>query len=67
MCKWKSNAIYKWYKDDNITNGISWNDDHQCPYYNALDNEWHQNGNVMTHITTFTNDINENNEIEINP
>jgi hypothetical protein len=50
VCKWKFNAIYKQYKDDKITNGISGNDRYECPFYDALDSWWHQNGNVMKHI-----------------
>jgi hypothetical protein len=49
-CKWKCNEIYKQYKDDKITNGISGNDCHECPFYDALDIWWHLNGNVMKHV-----------------
>jgi len=26
-------------------------------FYDALDNWWHQNGNVIKHVNAFTNDI----------
>jgi len=28
-------------------------------FYDALDNWWHQNGNVIKHVNAFTNDIHE--------
>jgi len=28
-------------------------------FYDALDNWWHQNGNVIKHVNAFTNDIDE--------
>ncbi len=40
-CKWKFNAIHKQYKNDKITNEISNNDHHECPFYDALDSWWH--------------------------
>jgi hypothetical protein len=35
ICNQKFNAIYKQYKDDKIANGISSNDRHGCPFYDA--------------------------------
>jgi hypothetical protein len=39
--KWKFNEIFKQYKNDKIANGISSNDCHECPFYDALDSWWH--------------------------
>ncbi len=57
VCKWKLNAIYKQYKNDKIANGISSNDHHECPFYDALDSWWHWNENVMKHVNVFANEI----------
>jgi hypothetical protein len=32
---------------DNITNDISCYDHHECPFNDAVDNSWHQSGNVI--------------------
>ncbi len=42
-----------------MTNGISSNDCHECPVYNALDSWWYHNGNVMKHANVFANEIDE--------
>jgi hypothetical protein len=39
--KQEFNAIYKQYKDDKIAIGISGNNYHECPFYDALDSCWH--------------------------
>jgi hypothetical protein len=39
--KQEFNAIYKQYKDDKITIGISGNNCHEYPFYDALDSCWH--------------------------
>jgi hypothetical protein len=43
----------------NITNRISNNDHHECPFYDALNNWWYQNENVMKHVIAFTNGSDE--------
>jgi hypothetical protein len=53
-CKHKFNPIYKQYKDDKIANEISSNDRDECPFYDALDSWWHQNGNVMKKVNAST-------------
>jgi hypothetical protein len=58
-CKQKFNAIYKQYKNDKIANGISGNDRHECPSYDALNSWWHQSGNVMKHVNASANEIDE--------
>jgi hypothetical protein len=58
-CKHKFNASYKQYKNDKIVNGISSNDHHECPFYDALDSWWHRNGNVMKHVSASTTKIDE--------
>ncbi len=55
-CKHKFNKIYKQYKDDKIVNGILGNDHYECPFYNALDSQQHQSGNVMKHVNSSTNE-----------
>ncbi len=57
--KWKFNEIFKQYKNDKIANGISSNDRHECPFYDALDSWWHWSGNVMKHVNAFANEIDE--------
>ncbi len=57
--KWKFNVIHKQYKDDKIANGISSNDRHECPFYDALDYWWHQSKNVMKHVNISTIEIEE--------
>jgi len=42
-----------------IVNGILGNDHHECPFYDALDSWWHQNGNVMKHVSASTSEIDE--------
>jgi hypothetical protein len=62
----KFNAIYKQYK---IANGISSNDHHERPFYDALDSWWHQSGNVMKHVSASANEIDEivgNKKFQIN-
>jgi hypothetical protein len=54
--KHKFNAIYKQYKDGKIVNEVSGNDCHECPFYDALDNLWHQNETVMKHVNAFVNE-----------
>jgi hypothetical protein len=58
-CKWKFNVIYKQYKDDKIVNGISINDCHESPFYDALDSWWHRSENVKKHVNVFVNEIDE--------
>jgi hypothetical protein len=45
--------------DDKITNEILGNDCHEYPFYDALDSWWHQNKNVMKHVSIFINEIDE--------
>jgi hypothetical protein len=58
-CKQKFNTIYKQYKDNKIVNKIASSDLHKCPFYDALDSWWHQNGNVMKHVSTYANETKE--------
>jgi hypothetical protein len=39
-----------------LQNGISRNDWNECPFYHTLDNWWHQNENVMKHVTDFVDE-----------
>lgn len=58
-CKKKFNAIYKQYKEDKIAIGILGNDRHECRFCESMEQWWHQNGNVMKHITASANDSSE--------
>lgn len=64
MCKWNFKVIYEQYKYDNITNDISCYDHRECPFNDAVDNLWHQSGNVIRWVVTFISEIDE---IESNP
>ncbi len=62
--KWSCKAsckrpLFLIMKDDKITNRISGNDCHECPFYDALDSWWHQSGNVMEHVNASINEIDE--------
>ncbi len=60
----KFKVIYEQYKYDNITNDISCYDHHECPFNDAVDNLWHESGNVIRCVITFIREIDE---IERNP
>jgi hypothetical protein len=64
MCKWNFKVIYEQNKYDNITNDVSCYDHHECPFNDAVDNSWHQSGNVIRCVITFIREIDE---IESNP
>jgi len=54
-----SGSLMQFTNNKKITNGISSNDHHECPFYDALDSWWHCSGNVMNHVSVSANEINE--------
>ena len=48
-------CLYKQFQLDKIANGVSGSDRHECKFYNAFDQRWHQTGTVMKHVTASTN------------
>lgn len=54
-CKKKFNGLFKQYKEDKLTNGISGSDRRSCKYYDSFDQWWHQIGTVMKHVTASAN------------
>ena len=54
-CKKKFNVFYKQYEFDKIVNGVSGSYHHECKFYDAFDQWWHQTNTVMKHITTSAN------------
>ena len=38
-----------------MANGVSGSDCHECKFYDAFDQWWHQTGTVMKHVTAFAN------------
>jgi hypothetical protein len=53
-CWKKFKNIFKAYKDDKMANGISSNDCHKSKFYDAMDEWWHQTGQVMRHVSAAT-------------
>jgi hypothetical protein len=49
-CKKKFNVLYKKYRLDKMANGVSGSDHHECNFYDAYDQWWHQTGTVMKHV-----------------
>ena len=49
-CKKKFNSLFKMYKEDKISNGISKESRHECKYFEELDTWWHQANFVIKHI-----------------
>jgi hypothetical protein len=54
-CKKKFNVLYKQYRLDKMANGVSGSDRHECKFYDAFDQWWHQTGTVMKHVTASAN------------
>ena len=49
-CKKKLNSLFKMYKEDKMSNGISEESHHECKYYKEFDTWWHQAGSIMKHV-----------------
>jgi len=50
-CKKKLNVLHKQYRLDKMVNGVSGSDRHECKFYDAFDQWWHQTNTVMKHVT----------------
>lgn len=57
-CKKKFNSIFKQYKVDKMSNGVSGERWHECKFYDSIDQWWHQTGTVMKHVSASANDNN---------
>jgi len=58
-CKYKFNAIYINTTMTKLQMVFQIMIIMNVVFYDALDNWWHQNGNVIKHVNAFTNDIDE--------
>lgn len=54
-CRKKFEKIFKAYKEDKMANQISGNDRHESKFYEAMDEWWHQAGQIMKHVLATTN------------
>ena len=50
-CRRKHENLFKAYKEDKMANGISENAHHESKFFDAMDEWWHQTGQVMKHIS----------------
>ena len=55
-CRKKFNQIFSAYKEDKLANGISGNNRQESKFYDALDQWYHQAGQVFKYVSTTTND-----------
>ena len=53
-CRKKHENLFKAYKEDKMTNGISGNARHESKFFNIMDEWWHQTGQVMKHVLATT-------------
>jgi len=56
-CKKKIPYIFKECKEEKLANGVLGNDRHECWFFIAMDEWWHQIGKVMKHVYATTNDL----------
>ena len=59
-CRKKHENLFKAYKDDKLTNGIFENARHESKFYKAMDQWWHQVGQVVKHALSITLSYGEN-------
>jgi len=52
----KLNQIFVSYKEDKLANGISGNNRQESKFYDALDQWYHQTGQVFKHVSATTHD-----------
>ena len=52
------NFLFKQYKKDKLSNGVSTENRHECKFYDSLDQWWHTNGLVIKHVIASANDTN---------
>jgi hypothetical protein len=55
-CRKKFKTIFDAYKEDKLANGISGNNRQEGKFYEALDEWYHQAGQVMKHVSATTTD-----------
>lgn len=55
-CRKKFKSIFDEYKEDKMANGISGNNRQEGKFYEALDQWYHQAGQVMKHVSATTTD-----------
>ena len=49
-CRKKHENLFKAYKEDKMANGISGNARHESKFFDAMEEWWHQNRQVMKHV-----------------
>ena len=59
-CRKKHENLFKAYKEDKMTNGISGNARHENKIFDAMDEWWHQTRQVMKHVSATTASHEEN-------
>jgi hypothetical protein len=55
-CK-KFNMLFKQYKIDKLANNILREENHECKFYESIEQWWHQTCTIMKHVTTFVDDM----------
>ena len=50
-CRTKHESHSKTYKENKMANGISGNVHHESKFFEAIDEWWHQAGQVMKHVS----------------
>ena len=55
-CHKKFNQIFASYKKDKLANGISGNNRQESKFYDALDQWYHQAGQIFKHVSATAND-----------
>ena len=59
-CRKKHENLFKAYKEDKMANGISGNARHESKFFDAMDEWWHQTGQVMKDVSATTTSHEEN-------
>ena len=55
-CRKKFNQIFVSYKENKLANGISGNNRQESKFFDALDQWYHQAGQIFKHVSATTND-----------
>ena len=59
-CRKKHENLFKAHKEDKMANGILGNARHESKFFDAMDEWWHQTGQVMKHVSATTASHEEN-------
>ena len=59
-CRKKHENLFKAYKEDKMENRISGNVRYESKFFDAMDEWWHQTGQVMKHVSAITASHEEN-------